>query len=66
MILRCQGLLASSQIVQISIGCFIYYTPDTNMIYYGLISISEILIDPNTRCYRHHVLFAANQVHHSQ
>lgn len=32
MILRCQGLLASSQIVQISVGCFIYYTPDTNTI----------------------------------
>lgn len=32
MILRCQGLLASSQIVQISDGCFIYYTPDTNTI----------------------------------
>lgn len=32
MILRCQGLLASSQIVQISIQRFIYYTPDTNTI----------------------------------
>ena len=29
MILRCQGLLASSQIVQISIERFIYYSPDT-------------------------------------
>jgi hypothetical protein len=28
MILRCQGLLASSRIVQISIERFIYYTPD--------------------------------------
>lgn len=55
MILRCQGLLASSQIVQISIGCFIYYTPGTNMILWfnqhpPQSSLTQILAATNTTC----------------